>query len=101
MLCVDGGLGSGPLLLLCVAGEEDAVGALVGRAGGAAAGLWVGGRGAALKLAKVFGGLLSSGAGGGCGMGRSRLMVPTTEMIVTLVPLGHLGCRGRNLQSQN
>lgn len=65
MLCVDGGFGSGPLLPLCVAGEEGAAGALVGCAGGATAELWVGGRGAALKLAKVLGGLLSSGAGGG------------------------------------
>jgi hypothetical protein len=47
--------------------------------GGGAAGVCVGGRGAALILEKLLGVRSSSGAGGGWGIGKSRLMVPTVR----------------------
>lgn len=39
MLCVDGGLGRGPLTPRCVEGEEGATGARICGTGGGAAGL--------------------------------------------------------------
>lgn len=62
---------------LWVAGEEGVVEFRLETAEASGAGDWFGGRGAALMLEYKVDVLFSSGAGGGWGTGRSRLIVPT------------------------